>query len=129
VTSSPPHRRLGHTDDAPAPAGPYSQATRVGAVVQSAGQVGRLPDGTLLEGVGPQTQQALRNVLAALASCGAHETDIISMRVYLTDPDQFDAMNEAYTQVLSAPYPSRTTVYVGLRGGALVEIDALAVLA
>jgi enamine deaminase RidA (YjgF/YER057c/UK114 family) len=38
-------------------------------------------------------------------------------------------MNEAYASMLSDPYPSRTTVYVGLRPGYLVEIDALAVVA
>ncbi len=39
------------TDAAPRPAGPYSQSTRIGAIVQSAGQVGLRPDGTLVEGV------------------------------------------------------------------------------
>ena len=121
-------RVAGVTDGAPRPAGPYSQSTRVANVVQSAGQVGRRPDGTLVEGVAEQTRQAWRNVLAALAACGAGEEDIVSVRVYLTDTDHFDAMNDAYAAMVSEPFPSRTTVYVGLRGGCLVEIDALAVL-
>lgn len=116
------------TDAAPRPAGPYSQSTRIGAIVQSAGQVGLRPDGTLVEGVAGQTRQALRNVVAALAASGAAETDILSVRVYLTDPAHFAEMNEAYAEELSEPYPSRTTVYVGLRAGLLVEIDALAVV-
>jgi reactive intermediate/imine deaminase len=116
------------TPGAPAPAGPYSQSTRIANVVQSAGQVGLRPDGTLVEGVGAQTAQALRNVLAALEASGAAESDILSVRVYLTDPAHFAEMNEAYAQLLSEPYPSRTTVYVGLRPGLLVEIDALAVV-
>ena len=116
------------TADAPRPAGPYSQSTRVANIVQSAGQVGYRPDGTLVDGVGEQTQQALRNVLAVLAASGAAETDIISMRVYLTDVAHFPEMNEAYAELLREPYPSRTTVYVGLRPGLLVEIDALAVI-
>ena len=116
------------TADAPQPAGPYSQSTRVANIVQSAGQVGYRPDGTLVDGVGEQTRQALRNVLAVLAASGAAETDIVSMRVYLTDVAHFPEMNEAYAELLSEPYPSRTTVYVGLRPGQLVEIDALAVI-
>jgi len=48
--------------------------------------------------------------------------------VYLTDPADFAEMNDAYTELIREPYPSRTTVYVGLRPGLLVEIDALAVL-
>jgi reactive intermediate/imine deaminase len=122
-------RVAGVTADAPRPAGPYSQSTRVGDIVQSAGQVGRTPDGTMLDGVGEQTRQALRNVLAALAASGADETDIVSVRVYLTDTAHFGEMNDAYASVLSEPYPSRTTVYVGLPAGYLVEIDALAVTA
>ena len=51
-----------------------------------------------------------------------------AIRVYLTDVEHFDEMNEAYASMLSEPYPSRTTVYVGLRNGYLVEIDALAVV-
>ena len=121
-------RLTGVTSDAPRPAGPYSQSTRIGSIVQSAGQVGVRPDGSLVEGVGEQTKQALRNVLAALTASGADEGDILSVRVYLTDPVDFATMNEAYATMLSDPYPSRTTVYVGLRPGYLVEIDALAVV-
>jgi 2-iminobutanoate/2-iminopropanoate deaminase len=33
-----------------------------------------------------------------------------------------------YSTFVSAPFPGRTTVYVGLPAGMLVEIDALAVL-
>ena len=116
------------TADAPHPAGPYSQSTRVANIVQSAGQVGYRPDGTLVDDVGGQTRQALRNVLAVLAASGAAETDIVSVRVHLTDVAHFSEMNEAYAELLSEPYPSRTTVYVGLRPGLLVEIDALAVI-
>jgi reactive intermediate/imine deaminase len=116
------------TADAPRPAGPYSQSSRVANIVQSAGQVGYRPDGTLVDGVGEQTRQALRNVLAVLAASGAAETDIVSVRVYLTDVAHFSEMNAAYVELLSEPYPSRTTVYVGLRPGLLVEIDALAVI-
>jgi 2-iminobutanoate/2-iminopropanoate deaminase len=117
------------TGEAPHPAGPYSQSTRVGSIVQSAGQVGRRPDGTLVEGVAEQTRQALANMLAVLAASGAAETDIVSVRVFLTDTAHFADMNAAYAEVLSEPYPSRTTVYVGLNAGLLVEVDALAVIA
>lgn len=121
-------RVAGETTEAPRPAGPYSQSSRVGNVVQSAGQVGRTPDGTMLEGVTAQTAQALDNVFAALAASGAAESDIVSVRVYLTDTAHFAEMNEAYASAFSEPYPSRTTVYVGLPAGYIVEIDALAVL-
>jgi 2-iminobutanoate/2-iminopropanoate deaminase len=121
-------RTEGRTDGAPAPAGPYSQSVRIGNVVAAAGQVGLRPDGTLAEGVGPQTTQALANVAAVLAASGASLDDAVTVRVFLTDTSQFDEMNTAYAEAFSAPYPTRTTVYVGLPDGLLVEIDALAVV-
>lgn len=121
-------RKAASTPDLPPPAGPYSHSVRVGNVVQCAGQVGRRPDGALVDGVGAQTRQALSNVLAALAASGADESDIVSVRVFLTDTSHFAEMNAAYAELLSEPYPARTTVYVGLPPGVLVEIDALAVI-
>jgi 2-iminobutanoate/2-iminopropanoate deaminase len=49
--------------------------------------------------------------------------------VFLTDTDDFEAMNEVYRTMFSEPYPARTTVYVGLPAGMKIEIDAIAVLA
>ena len=87
------------------------------------------PDGSVLDDVAKQTAQALRNVMAVLDAAGASEPDIISVRVFLTDTDHFEEMNEVYTTFFSTPRPARTTVYVGLPAGLLVEIDALAVIA
>jgi reactive intermediate/imine deaminase len=117
------------TDQAPTPAGPYSQHARIGNVVQAAGQVGFLPDGTLLDGVGEQTRQALNNVLAVLEAGGASERDIISVRVFLTEVSQFEEMNAVYETVFSDPPPARSTVYVGLRPGLVVVIVGLALVA
>lgn len=121
-------RIASHAASSPPPAGPYSPCVRIGALVAAAGQAGFDANGTLVEGVGEQTRQTLRNLLANLASAGASETDIISMRVFLTDPAQFGEMNQAYAEFFTAPYPARTTVYVTLPEGMLVEIDAMAVL-
>jgi 2-iminobutanoate/2-iminopropanoate deaminase len=118
-----------HAATSPPPAGPYSPCVRIGPLVAAAGQAGFDAEGRLVEGVGEQTRQTLRNLLANLASAGAEETDVISVRVFLADPEQFAEMNEAYAQFFSDPYPARTTVYVTLPEGMLVEIDAMAVLA
>ena len=37
-------------------------------------------------------------------------------------------MNDAYRRVFQEPYPARTTVYLTLPAGMLIEADALAVL-
>jgi 2-iminobutanoate/2-iminopropanoate deaminase len=114
--------------NSPPPAGPYSPSARIGRIVAGAGQGGFTAEGELLSGVAAQTRQALENLIANLEANGAGERDIISVRVFLTDPSQFEEMNGAYKEVFSEPYPARTTVYVGLPKGMLVEIDALAVI-
>jgi 2-iminobutanoate/2-iminopropanoate deaminase len=121
-------RTAGLTDQAPQPAGPYSQSVRIGGIVAAAGQVGSTPDGTLLDGVGAQTRQALANVAAVLEASGAGMADVLTVRVFLTDVSQFDEMNNVYADAFDEPYPTRTTVYVGLPDGLLVEIDAIAVV-
>ena len=110
-------RTTNPTEHAPLPAGPYSQHARVGSVVATAGQVGETSDGSLLDSVAKQTAQALRNVLAVIEAAGATEQDIISVRVYLTDTEDFAEMNDVYATFFSKPRPARTTVYVGLPAG------------
>ena len=44
--------------------------------------------------------------------------------MFFTD---FAPMNEVYKELITEPFPARTTVFVGLPPGAKVEIDALAV--
>ncbi|GLZ38810.1 Rid family detoxifying hydrolase [Actinokineospora sp. NBRC 105648] len=112
------------------PAVPLSPGVRKGNIVQVSGQVAFHPETGEVVGatVAEQTEQVLRNVLAVLAEAGATEADVVMFRVFLTDVAHFGEMNEVYARFLSDPLPARTTVYVGLPPGLLVEIDALAVL-
>jgi 2-iminobutanoate/2-iminopropanoate deaminase len=109
---------------------PLSPGIRKGNILQVAGQVGVDPAAGDLAGttVAEQTRQVLRNVEAVLAAAGASFTDVVMLRVYLTDTAHFAELNETYAELVPRPYPARTTVYVGLPPGLLVEIDALAVL-
>jgi 2-iminobutanoate/2-iminopropanoate deaminase len=117
------------TAQAPAPAGPYSQAIRKGNILALAGQLGIDPaTGTVASGVREQVQQALQNVQAVLAAAGADFGDVVMIRVYLADPGDFAVMNEVYASFLQQPAPARTTVFVDLPGDYQVEVDALAVL-
>ncbi|MFJ4869183.1 RidA family protein [Streptomyces sp. NPDC088757] len=122
-----------------APPAKFSHGVRKGDVLQVAGQVGFLPavEGRAPTVAGPtlreQTLQTFANVKAILEEGGATWDDVMMMRVYLTDVDHFAEMNEIYDQYfeeqdLKAPASARTTVYVGLPAGLLIEIDALAVL-
>jgi 2-iminobutanoate/2-iminopropanoate deaminase len=124
-----------HTDDAPQPVAAFAQGVRKGNIVQVAGQVGIDPTNGQVVGttVGEQARQTLRNIAAVLAAGGATFDDVVMMRVYLTDTSDFTELNKVYGAFMTEyvtvpPYPARTTVYVGLPTGLLVEIDALAVL-
>jgi 2-iminobutanoate/2-iminopropanoate deaminase len=118
------------TPDAPKPVASYSQAVRKGNVLQVAGQGPTDPATGAFAGstVAEQTRQTLRNVQTILRAAGADFDDVLMMRVYLTDVAHFAEMNEVYSGFVAEPFPARTTVYVGLPAGMLVEIDALAVL-
>lgn len=118
------------TDKAPLPVAAFAQGVRKGDILQVAGQVGIDPETGQVVGatVGEQARQVLRNIAAVLEAGGASVDDIVMMRVYLTDTAHFAELNEAYNEFVTPPFPARTTVYVTLPRGLLVEIDALAVL-
>lgn len=114
--------------DAPAPAGPYSQAIDAGSVY-CAGQLGADPaTGVLEEGIAAQTSRALENLDAVLRSNGLGLKDVAKTTVFLVDLSEYAQMNEEYSKHFSPPFPARTTVQAAaLPRGALVEIDAIAV--
>jgi 2-iminobutanoate/2-iminopropanoate deaminase len=120
----------GRSDDAPVPAGPYSQAVRIGNIVTVAGMVGIDPaSGKIVDGgLAPQMARTKANIVAALATHGATLDDVIRVEVYLADLADFQAMNAEYATWFSAPEPTRTTVGVQLAPGLDVEVTVLAVL-
>jgi 2-iminobutanoate/2-iminopropanoate deaminase len=119
------------TPRAPAAAGPYSPAVRAGDWIVLAGQVGLDPGGggIVAGGVEAQARQALANVAAVLADCGASMTDVAKTTVFVTDITQFATVNAVYAEAFGAHRPARSTVQVAaLPGGAEVEIEAWAYL-
>ncbi|MCA2216539.1 carboxylesterase family protein [Jidongwangia harbinensis] len=115
---------------APVSASPLSRGIRKGNILQVSGQLPYDPATGELSGstVSAQTAQALRNVIAVLEAGGAHLADVVMLRVYLAHPGHLNEMNEAYAALVGRPYPARTTVYMQLPPGVMVEVDALAVL-
>lgn len=110
----------------PTQVGPFCHATRWGGLLMLTGQMPTDPEtGALVPGgLVPETRQVLRNLQAVVREAGAHWDDILMVRVYLTDFDDFDAFNAEYRQWFPAGLPARTCVGVtGLAVGACVEID------
>ena len=116
------------TDRAPAAIGPYSQAVVAGDTVYCSGQIGIDPaTGDVPAGVEAQTEQVLRNLTAVLEAAGSSMDRVVKTGVYLTDMENFPAMNAIYEKFFGDPPPARATVAVrGLPKGVDVEIDAIA---
>lgn len=117
------------TDLAPAAIGPYAQAVAAGGLVFTSGQLPINPaTGTFPEGIAAQTEQSLSNVKAILAEAGVGMDRIVKTTVFLSDMNNFAAMNEVYATFFGeGGYPARSAVEVArLPKDALVEIEVIA---
>ncbi len=123
-------KRVIATNNAPAAIGPYSQAIQVGSLVITSGQLPIDPaTGDFPEGIEAQSRQSLKNVQAVLAEAGADMGKVIKTTVFLSDMNNFGAMNEVYKEFFTGDFPARSAVQVArLPKDALVEIEAIAAL-
>ena len=117
------------TAKAPAAIGPYSQAVQTGGLVITSGQLPIDPaTGAFPEGIQAQTRQSLTNVKAILEEAGVSMDSVVKTTVFLSDMNNFGAMNEVYaTFFTEGCYPARSAVEVArLPKDALVEIEVIA---
>lgn len=115
--------------EAPAPVGPYSQGVIMDGWICTSGQVALDPATGQMVGrdAASQADQALRNIEAILQSGGSSLDQVIRVTVYLTNMDDFSAVNAVYARYFPTACPARSCVEVSrLPLGALVEIDAMA---
>lgn len=108
---------------------PLSSAIEVGGMIFVSGQIGIDEAGAVVEGgIGAQTRACLQTIKDVLGSMGADMSDIVQVRIYLTDFSGYDDYNRAYCEFFQAPFPTRATVGTPqLALGAEVEIEAIAV--
>jgi 2-iminobutanoate/2-iminopropanoate deaminase len=109
--------------------GPYSHAVEAAGLVFFSGQTPLDPaTGKLVAGsIGEQTQQCFANLFRVLDAAGLTADDVVNVQVYLTDMNDFAAMNEVYMRQFTQPYPARTTIGVAsLPRGARIEIGMTA---
>ncbi len=124
------------TPGAPKAIGPYSQGIAVaggGKLVFCSGQISLDPQTGEMTGAGDvtkQTRRVMQNLQAVLTAAGASFDAVVKTTIFLADLQDFAAVNQVYAGFFSAAPPARTTVQAaGLPKGALVEIDAIAVVA
>jgi 2-iminobutanoate/2-iminopropanoate deaminase len=119
------------TPSAPAAIGPYSQAIRAGSLLFVSGQVPIDPaTGQIVAGdIAAQTHRVFRNISEILKAAGATFDHVVRTTVFLTDMNDFSAMNEVYGAYFTAPAPARATVQVSrLPKDARIEIDVIATM-
>lgn len=119
-----------HTDKAPAAVGPYSQAIEANGFIFASGQLPIDPSTNAFAegGVKEQTRQSLTNARNVLAAAGVDLSHVVKTIVFLSDMDNFAAMNEVYAEFFKEPYPARSAIAVkALPKGALVEVECIAV--
>ncbi len=110
-------------------AGPYSHAAEEHGLIYLSGQTPMKP-GTaelVVGGIEAQTRQTFHNLKAVLAEAGLSLANVVKCNVFLTDMNNFAAMNLVYAEQFSEPYPARTTIGVAsLPLGAEIEIEMVA---
>jgi 2-iminobutanoate/2-iminopropanoate deaminase len=120
-----------HTKDAPEAIGPYSQATKAGGFLFTAGQIAFDPvTMQVVEGdVSAQAEQVMKNLTAVLRAAGCAWKDVVKTTIFLSTMDDFAKVNEVYGKYLGDTKPARSTVAAaGLPRGVKVEIECVAKL-
>ena len=117
------------TENAPVPAGHYSQGIVHNGFVFVAGQLPITPGqkehrvGTMAE----QTERTLRNIEAVLQAAGSGLDRVVQMTIYVSDIGLWGEVNTVYSRVMGEHRPARAVVPVkDLHYGYQIEIQAIA---
>ncbi|MBT3738159.1 MAG: hypothetical protein HOG33_03585 [Candidatus Marinimicrobia bacterium] len=116
------------TDKAPAAIGPYSQAIQVNNTLYLAGQIALDPTTRKIVsgGIKEQTIRVMENLGAVLNEAGFNFDDVVQSQVFITDMNDYKAMNEVYAEYFKNAPPARAAVQTVLFPGALIEIIMIA---
>ncbi|MDN4754364.1 RidA family protein [Porphyromonadaceae bacterium W3.11] len=120
-----------NTPKGPAAVGPYSQAVCANGFCYVSGQLGLDPatgDFASKDVVG-QAEQMMQNVINILAAKNITLENVVKTTVFLTDINDFAAVNEVYAKHFNAPYPARSAFQIcALPKGGLVEMEVIAAM-
>lgn len=123
-------KKIIHTDSAPAPIGPYSQAVQFGNTLYTSGQIAIDPSNShlIITSVEAEARQVMKNLEAVLTAADMTFENVVKSTIYLTDMSDFAKVNEIYGSHFDEnSAPARETVeVVGLPKGVNVEISMIA---
>lgn len=119
-----------HTDTAPKAIGTYSQAVETqNNWIFLSGQIGMDPQSMSLVGsdFASQFHQIFKNIRAVLNASGLNLSHIVKLTIFITQSEDYPAVNEIMKEYFQEPFPARSTLGVSfLPKNAVVEVEALA---
>ncbi|MUV57163.1 reactive intermediate/imine deaminase [Halogeometricum rufum] len=125
-------KRAISTSGAPQNDNPYSQGVLADGFLFVSGfgpvdpETGEDVDGD----VRAQTHRVMDNLAAVVREAGGSLDDLVKVTVYVTDMDDYDAVNEAYAEHVGDTPPARVCIEAArLPDDVRVEIDAVAKVA
>ncbi|GJQ06414.1 reactive intermediate/imine deaminase [Capnocytophaga cynodegmi] len=124
-------KRIIFTENAPAPIGPYNQATLAGNTLYVSGQIPVDPKtNEVVKGIEAATVQVMENLKAVLEAAGTNFENVVKTTIFLADMNQFAEVNAVYGRYFDEKTaPARETVQVAnLPKFVEVEISCIAVL-
>ena len=117
------------TDKAPAAIGPYVQATKLGELVFTSGQISLDPPtmDIVAGGIEAQAEQVMKNLFAVLEAAGSNARQVLKTTCFLSDMADFAAFNAVYARYFGETPPARSCVQAAaLPRGVKVEVEAIA---
>lgn len=115
--------------NAPAPIGPYNQATEKNGFVFISGQIALIPgtDNIANQSIEEETQQVMQNLQAILKEANLTFEDVLKTSIFLSDMAHFAVVNKVYASYFNNAFPARETIAVlGLPKSVNVEISMIA---
>jgi 2-iminobutanoate/2-iminopropanoate deaminase len=119
-----------NSGDLAAPSGHYSHVCTARGMVYISGQLAIEQSGRPLseEPFDVQVVRVLTNVDACLKAVGGSRTDLVQVRVYVTDIKNWPAFNRIYADWIGDHKPARAVAESpSLHYGLAVEVEAVAV--
>ncbi len=117
------------TDRAPKALGPYSQALKAGGFIWCSGQIPINPETNSVEAtsIEDQTRQSISNLANVLEKAGSSLSRVVKTTVFISDMNDFAALNAVYAELFGDTKPARSCVQVSrLPKDVKVEIECVA---
>lgn len=117
------------TEQAPKALGPYSQAIKAGGFIFCSGQIPIDPvaNAVVATTIEEQTRQAITNLGNVLKAAGSSLAKVVKTTVFISDMNDFAALNGVYAEMFGDAKPARSCVQVArLPKDVKLEIEAIA---